>query len=416
MLGQFCKHFARNLYANMKKCTFGVDKVVFLGFVVSSKGVHVDESKIEAIKTWPQPTNLQQVRSFLGLAGFYRCFVNDFSTIAAPLHALSKKNAPFVWGSLQSTAFDELKSLLTHAPILALPNFDKTFEVHCDASGTGIGGVLMQEKRAIAYFSEKLSGAQLNYPIYDKELYALVRVLHVWEHYLRPHEFVIHTDHETLKYLKGQTKLNKRHAKWSEFIESFPYVIKYIKGKENVVADALSRICTLVTKLELNVIGFEHIKDLYANDPSFAPHYAKCLTHTSWEQYYIKDGYLMRANKLCIPESSLRLLLLQEAHGGGLMGHFGRDKTFSRSPRTIIVPRCFAMSAASPTGALHVAKLSLKLNPMVFTCLFLFLINLGKTLAWILYLVCLELKMERIPCLLLWTDFLRWHISFLATR
>ena len=89
-----------------------------------------------------------------------------------------------------------------------------------------------------------------------------MHVLHVWEHYLRPHEFVIHTDHETLMYLKGQTKLNKRHAKWSEFIEYLPYVIKYIKGKENVVADALSRICTLVTQLELNVIGFDHIKDL----------------------------------------------------------------------------------------------------------------------------------------------------------
>ena len=143
VLQTLCKE---HLYANMEKCTFGVDKIVFLGFVVSSNGVHVDESKIEAIKTWPQPTNLQQVRSFLGLAGFCRRFVKDFSTIDAPLHALSKNNAPFVWGSLQSTAFDELKSLLTHAPILALPNFEKTFEAHCDASGTGIGGVLMQEK------------------------------------------------------------------------------------------------------------------------------------------------------------------------------------------------------------------------------------------------------------------------------
>ena len=107
----------------------------------------------------------------------------------------------------------------------------------------------------------------------------------------------------------------------------FPYVIKYIKGKENIVADALSHICMLVTQLELDVIGFEHIKDFYEHGPTFAIPYAKCLTHTSWEHYYIKDGYFMRANKLCIPESSLRLLLLQQSHGGGLMGHFGQDKT-----------------------------------------------------------------------------------------
>ena len=162
------------LYANMEKCTFGVGKLVFLGFVVSSKGVHVDETKIDAIKNWPQLTNLLQVRSFLGFARFYRRFVMDFSTIASPLHALSKENAPFVWGPSQDAAFHELKNLLTHAPLLALPNFEKTFEVHCDASGNGIGGVLMQEKRPIVYFSEKLSGAQLNYPIYDKELCALV--------------------------------------------------------------------------------------------------------------------------------------------------------------------------------------------------------------------------------------------------
>ena len=139
---------------------------------------------------------------FLGLAGFYRQFVKDFSTIASPLHALSKKYTPFVWGPYQDIALNELKNLLTHAPVLALPNFDKPFEIHCNASGNVIGGVLTQEKRPIAYFSDKLSGAQLNYPIYYKELYALVRILHEWEHYLRPHEFIIHTDHETLKYLK----------------------------------------------------------------------------------------------------------------------------------------------------------------------------------------------------------------------
>ncbi|CAA7038794.1 unnamed protein product [Microthlaspi erraticum] len=107
--------------------------------------------------------------------------------------------------------------------------------------GIGIGAVLMQDKKPIAFFSEKLGGATLNYPTYDKELYALVRALQTWQHYLWPKEFVIHIDHESLKHLKGQQKLNKRHARWVEFIETFPYVIKYKKGKDNVVADALSR-------------------------------------------------------------------------------------------------------------------------------------------------------------------------------
>ena len=151
--------------------------------------------------------------------------------------------------------------------------------------------------------------------------------------------------------------MNKRHAKWSEFIESFPYVIKYIKGKENVMADALSLKCMLVSQLELNVFGFEHIKDYV----TFATPYDKCVTHTSWERYYIKNGYLMRANKLRIPESSLRLLLIQEL---------------------LLAPRRSAMSHASPTDVLHAAKLSHNLNPMVYICHFLFHINHGKTLEW----------------------------------
>ncbi|XP_035548687.1 uncharacterized protein LOC118349200 [Juglans regia] len=256
--------------------------LVFLGFVVSKRGIEVDEEKVKAIQEWSTPTTVSQVRSFHGLASFYRRFVRDFSSLAAPLTEVIKKNVPFKWGKEQEKAFSLIKEKLTNAPLLVLPNFAKTFEIECDASGIGIGAVLMQEGRPIAYFSEKLSGAALNYPTYDKEMYALVRALENWQHYLWPKEFVIHTDHESLKHLKGQQRLNKRHAKWVEFIETFPYVIRYKQGKENVVADALSR------------------------------------------RY---DGFLFRENKLCLPICSLRELLVREAHGGGLMGHFGVAKT-----------------------------------------------------------------------------------------
>src|SRR5215203_3060375 len=315
------------LYGNLEKCTFCKDKVIFLGYVVSQHGVEVDESKNEAIHNWPTPMNVSQVRSFHGLAGFYRRFVKDFSTIACPLNELTKKNVPFVWGAAQDHAFDELKRLLTSAPLLALPDFNKQFEIECDASGIGIGGVLMQEGRPIAYFSEKLSGAKLNYPIYDKELYALIRVLEVWQHYLWPKEFIIHSDHEALKYLKAQSTLHKRLAKWVEFIESFPYIIKHKKGKDNIVADALSRKNMLLTQLDVKIPGLEILCDLYATDHDFAEPYRLCALGKAWEKYHIHDGFLFRANKLCVPESSVRLLLLQESHAGGLMGHFGREKT-----------------------------------------------------------------------------------------
>ncbi|KAK0587438.1 hypothetical protein LWI29_022813 [Acer saccharum] len=162
------------LFSNLKKCTFCTDRLVFLGFVVSVKGIRVDEEKVKAIKEWPKPTNVGQVRSFHGLASFYRRFVRDFSSLAAPLTEFIKKNVGFKWGNEQEKAFNLIKEKLTNAPLLALPDFAKAFEIECDASGIGIGA------------------------------------------------FVIHMDHESLKHLKGQHKLNKRHAKWVEFIETFP--------------------------------------------------------------------------------------------------------------------------------------------------------------------------------------------------
>jgi hypothetical protein len=257
------------LFANLEKCTFCIDRVTFLGYVVTPQGIEVDEAKIEVINSWPILVTLTQLQSFLGLAGFYRCFVRDFSTIAVPLNDRMKKGVPFCWGAAQEHSFDTLIDKLTQAQLVQLPDFGKTFELKCDASGIGIGGVLLQEGKPIVYFSEKLSGHSLNYSTYDKELYALVRILETWQYYLWSKEFVIHSDHESLKHIRGQAKLNKHHAKWVEFIEIFSYIIELKKGKENVIADALSRCYTMLSQLDHNFFGLESIKELYATDVDF---------------------------------------------------------------------------------------------------------------------------------------------------
>lgn len=141
---------------------------------------------------------------------------------------------------------------------------------------------------------------------------------------------MIHTDHESLKHLKGQQKLNKRHAKWVAFVETFPYVIKYKQGKENVVADALSRRYALHATLDAKLLGFEQIKELYALDEGFSEIFNVCARESgACGKFYVRDGYLFRENKLCVPKSSVRELFVREAHEGGLMGHFGVAKTLN---------------------------------------------------------------------------------------
>ncbi|XP_033139178.1 uncharacterized protein LOC103841606 [Brassica rapa] len=266
------------LFANLGKCSFGTDHVVFLGFVVGADGLRVDEEKIKAIRDWPSPSTVGEVRSFHGLAGFYRRFVPDFSSIAAPLTEVIKKNVGFKWEQAQEKAFQMLKVKLTHAPLLVLPDFSKTFEIECDASGVGIGAVLMQDKKPIAYFSEKLGGATLNYPTYDQELYALVRALQTWQHYLWPKEFVIHTDHQSLRHLKGQQKLNKRHARWVEFIETFPYVIKYKQGTRLM----FSTTCHPQTDGQTEVVNRTLSALLRSLVKKNLKHWEECLPHVEF--------------------------------------------------------------------------------------------------------------------------------------
>ncbi|RDX99730.1 Retrovirus-related Pol polyprotein from transposon 17.6, partial [Mucuna pruriens] len=236
------------------------------------------------------------LRSLIG-----KRFVRDFSTLATPLNEILKKSVGFKWKESQERAFQALKKRLTQSPILALPNFAKSFELECDASGVGIGVVLLQEGHPIAYFTEKLKSVQLNYSTCDREFYALVRALQTWQHYLLPKEFVIHFDHKALKHLRGQGKLSRRHAKWEEFLEQFSYVIKHKQGKTNVVADALSRRDVLIVMLETKMLRPDCIKELYEKGPDFGLSKAKFVQnlHDRAQLHMEKKGeiYAKNANK-----------------------------------------------------------------------------------------------------------------------
>ncbi|KAK9091781.1 hypothetical protein Sjap_024958 [Stephania japonica] len=206
------------LYVNLKKCTFLARKLLFLGFIVSADGIQVDDEKVRAIREWPAPKIVSELRSFLGLVSFYRRFIRHFNSIAASLTECLKKGK-FQWSNETEYAFALLKEKLCTAPVLALPDFSKLFEVDCDASGVGIGAVLSHEKRPVAFFSEKLSDARHSWSTYDKEFYSVVRDLQTWEHYLVGQEFVLYSDCDALKHLNSQTRISKdMHARWTQFL------------------------------------------------------------------------------------------------------------------------------------------------------------------------------------------------------
>ncbi|KAA3460517.1 reverse transcriptase [Gossypium australe] len=200
----------KQLYAKFSKCEFWLREVAFLGHVVSAEGIRVDPRKIEAVLDWKPPRSVAEIRSFLGLAGYYRRFVEGFSLIAAPLTKLLRKGVPFGWLEKQQESFDKLRKILTEAPVLVQPEAGKTFTVYCDASHTGLGCVLMQEGK-------------------------------IWRHYLYGEKSIVYTDHKSLRYLLTQKDLNLRQRRWIELLKDYDCSIEYHPGKANVVADALSR-------------------------------------------------------------------------------------------------------------------------------------------------------------------------------
>ncbi|GJS47582.1 putative nucleotidyltransferase, ribonuclease H [Tanacetum coccineum] len=229
------------LFGKFSKCKFWLQEVHFLGHVVNSEGIHVDPSKIEAVKNWKPPKSPIEIRSFLGLTGYYMRFIANFSKIAKPLTLLTQKNKKFEWGDEQENTFRTLKDMLCDAPILALHEGTDDFVVYCDASNQGFGFVLMQRNKVIAYTSRELKIHEKNYTTHDLELGAVVFTLKTCRHYLYGTQSIIYTNHKRLQHIFDKKELNMRQRQWIELFSDYDYEIRYYPSKANVVADALSR-------------------------------------------------------------------------------------------------------------------------------------------------------------------------------
>jgi len=229
----------QQLYLKRTKCSFGQQEVQYLGHVISLEGVAVYPKKIEAMKKWPKPTTPKAMRGFLGLTSYYRRFIQDYGKIAAPLNRMLKKNG-FAWSIPAEAAFEKLKLAMTEASILALPDFSKEVVVECDACGVGIG-VVLHQGRPIAFLSQALQGTQLLLSTYEKEMLALVMAVQRWRPYLLGRYFMVRSDQHSLKYLWSQKISTTAQQRWLYKLMGFDFLMEYKHGKENTVADALSR-------------------------------------------------------------------------------------------------------------------------------------------------------------------------------
>ena len=247
------------LYVKREKCSFAQESIKFLGHIIERGGIRMDMDKVRAIQEWEAPSKVTELRSFLGLANYYRRFVEGYSRRAAPLTELLKKGVPWKWTEKCQTAFDNLKQAMSGDPVLALPDVSRPFEVQTDASDFALGGVLLQEGHPVAYESHKLSEAERRYTAQEKEMLAVIHCLRVWRHYLLGSKFVVKTDNSAVSHFFTQPKLTPKQGRWQEFLAEFDVEFEHKAGRTNQVADALSRKAELAAMTLMACMANSHV-------------------------------------------------------------------------------------------------------------------------------------------------------------
>jgi hypothetical protein len=254
------------LYANLSKCYFYQKQIHYLGCIISEQGIAVDPKNIKAIRGWPTPRNVSDVRSFMGLVGYYRRFIVGFSKISHPIASLQNKGTKFEWTLKCEKKFNLLKELLTSAPVLNIDDPNESFVICTYACKEGLGGILMQNGHVIGYESRKIKEHERNYATHELELATIVHTLRMWRHYLMGKKFELRTDHIGLKYLFEQLTLNARQTRWLEFLSEYEFDIKHIKRKDNKGVDALSRrvnlMHTIVVSMHQSKLNIRILDDL----------------------------------------------------------------------------------------------------------------------------------------------------------
>ncbi|KAI5407215.1 hypothetical protein KIW84_053460 [Lathyrus oleraceus] len=326
---------AHTFYVKKSKCAFFTTRIKYLGHFITPTGVTTDPIKVQVVRAWPAPQTVKQLRGFLGLTGYYRRFIKGYSIIASPLTDLLKRDS-FHWPEEAHTAFTTLKDALSNSPVLAIPDIQKPFVVETDASSTGIGVVLMQDRHPVAFISKVLSPKNRLLSVYDRELLALVHAVSKWHQYLSLNIFTILTDQHSLKYLLEQRLSTPAQYRRVTKLMGLSYEILHNKGKDNVAADALSRASHgEVLQLTVSSISFELWDSLlksYEHDSALQGLKLQVLSNPSLHPHFsILDNLLYRKQKLVIPnDGQVRLVILQWLHSSHQGGHSGIRASIAR--------------------------------------------------------------------------------------